>query len=414
VTDTQADCWTLATLDQLAHVGAGNPAPQDKKLFEDGKYPFIRTSDVGQIRFGEIGTAADLLNEQGAAKLRLVPKGTVLMPKSGASTFLNHRVLTTADAFVSSHLATITPKDGITDPRYLLYALSQVAAQDLLPENSYPSLNLNLIKTIKIPLPPLEEQQRIVAILDEAFEGLARARAHAEANLHNAKELVATSTDALCSEATDDWTVGKMGDFCTFEGGFAFKSGDAVKKSQVQLIRIGNLYQNILDLERKPVFYPDDFAESYSKFRLNAGDIILSLTGTVGKQDYGFAVAVPETDRALLLNQRVARIMPKNDEILSPNFLLRFLRSGSFLATLYNISRGTRQANLSTKDMAELPMAVPPMSKQLEIVESLDSIDASSVQLVAAYESSIVDLDRLRQSLLQKAFAGELSRAKAA
>ena len=120
MTIVQSGRWKLRTLDELANIGAGNPAPQDKKLFEGGKYPFIRTSDVGQIRFGEINDAADLLNEKGIARLRLVPKGTVLMPKSGASTFLNHRVITTADAFVSSHLATITPKDGIADPRFLL------------------------------------------------------------------------------------------------------------------------------------------------------------------------------------------------------------------------------------------------------------------------------------------------------
>ncbi|RFP89022.1 restriction endonuclease subunit S [Rhodobacteraceae bacterium 63075] len=312
----------------------------------------------------------------------------------------------------ASDCSTVLPKEEGLNVNYVhryLLAIQSFIFKELARGAAQPHVYPRDLAKLAIPIPPLEEQQRIVVALDEAFEGLARARAHAEANLQNARELVATSTDAFCSEATDDWKIGKMGDFCTFEGGFAFKSGDVVKQSQVQLIRIGNLYQNILDLERKPVFYPDDFAESYSKFRLKAGDIILSLTGTVGKQDYGFAVAVPETDRALLLNQRVARIMPKNVKTLSPNFLLRFLRSGSFLATLYNISRGTRQANLSTRDMAELPMAVPPMSKQLEIVESLDSIDAGSVQLIAAYERSIVDLDELRQSLLQKAFAGELT-----
>ena len=111
------------------------------------------------------------------------------MPKSGASTFLNHRVITGVDGYVSSHLATIKAKDNVVDERYLLYVLTQVRAQDLLPENSYPSLKLSIIKNIRIPFPPLEEQQRIVVILDEAFEGLDRARAHAEANLLNIADL---------------------------------------------------------------------------------------------------------------------------------------------------------------------------------------------------------------------------------
>lgn len=321
--------------------------------------------------------------------------------------------LTNSVGFGSSEFFVLRPREELV-AGYLYHFLNRQSFRDwakgrMTGAVGHKRVPKELVEALEIPLPPLEEQQRIVELLDEAFEELARARAHAEANLQNARELVATSTDALCSEVSEGWQHGTMGDFCKFEGGFAFKSVDTVKESQVQLIRIGNLYQNVLDLDRKPVFYPNEFADTYKKFRLNTGDIILSLTGTVGKQDYGFAVEVPDTNRALLLNQRVARIMPKDAEKLAPQFLLRFLRSASFLSMLYNISRGTRQANLSTRDMANLPMAVPPMSKQLEIVGSLDSIDASSVQLIAAYERSIVDVDDLRQSLLQKAFAGELT-----
>lgn len=181
--------WREIKLDNAAHVGAGNPAPQDKASFEGGTHPFFRTSDVGQVRFGEVLTSADLLNDLGAASRRLVPRGTILMPKSGASTFLNHRVITGVDGYVSSHLATVKAKNEVAIDRYLLYALTQVRAQDLLPENSYPSLKLSLIKNIRIPLPPVEEQQRIVSVLDKVFEDLKRARAHAEANLLNIVDL---------------------------------------------------------------------------------------------------------------------------------------------------------------------------------------------------------------------------------
>ena len=111
------------------------------------------------------------------------------MPKSGASTYLNHRVITGVDGYVSSHLATIQAKDGVVDERYLLYALTQVRAQDLLPENSYPSLKLSLIKDIRVPFPPLGEQRRIVAFLDRVFEDLDCARAHVEASLRDLDHL---------------------------------------------------------------------------------------------------------------------------------------------------------------------------------------------------------------------------------
>ncbi|WP_290600099.1 hypothetical protein [Anabaena sp. AL93] len=90
--------------------------------------------------------------------------------------------------------------------------------------------------------------------------------------------------------------------------GYAFKSTDAIESSNTQLIRMGNLYQNKLDLERKPIFYPDSYAQKYSKYVLQEGDLIISLTGTSEKEDYGFIVKISKTNKKLLLNQRVARI----------------------------------------------------------------------------------------------------------
>ena len=379
MTDTQADCWTLATLDQLAHVGAGNPAPQDKKLFEGGKYPFIRTSDVGQIRFGEIGTAADLLNEQGAAKLRLVPKGTVLMPKSGASTFLNHRVVTTADAFVSSHLATITPKDGITDPRYLLYALSQVVAQDLLPENSYPSLNLNLIKTIKIPLPPLEEQQRIVAVLDEAFEGLARARAHAEANLQNARELFESLRFVMLSEQMEGWETHPLAD-C-----FRLKSGE-------------NLTAKKMVPGPFPVYGGNGIAGTHDACNLSGDNVIIGRVGALCGNARYIEHKIWLTDNAFkVVNYKFA-------------FDHRFLAYLLNFKNLRSLARQAAQPVISNSSLADLELTFPAsVELQAELANKLSDAETELEDIKKKYETKIQDLDDLRQSLLQKAFAGELT-----
>ena len=254
-------------LEDAAHVGAGNPAPQDKEMFKGGKHPFFRTSDVGQVRFGELSASVDLLNDLGIASLRPVPRGTILMPKSGASTFLNHRVITGVDGYVSSHLATITAKKNLTDKRYLLYALSRVRAQELLPENSYPSLNLSLIKNIRILLPPLDEQRRIVAVLDEAFEGLDRARANVEANLRDATELFSSFRHGLYDPDKNDLVAHRFGDVATLQRGY-----DLPKKQ-----RISGTY---------PIMSSSGAIDSHAEAKVCGPGVVTGRSGSIGTVHY--------------------------------------------------------------------------------------------------------------------------------
>jgi type I restriction enzyme S subunit len=138
---------------------------------------------------------------------------------------------------------------------------------------------------------------------------------------------------------------------------------------------MGNLYANQLDLDRSPLFYPDKFAEKYRRFVLREGDLIMSLTGTTGKEDYGFVVEIPKLSRTLLLNQRVARLDLISRD-LRKDFLFYFLLSRKFLDHLYPTAKGMKQANLSTNAMKNLFIVVPKISEQLEIVGCFRTLDA--------------------------------------
>ncbi len=146
--------WRTRRLGDVAQVSAGNSAPQDESLFKDGTYPFFRTADAGRVRFGDVYESADYLNKKGIEGLRRYPKGTILFPKSGASTFLNHRVMLGVEGCVASHLATIVADETQIEPRFLLYFLSTISAQDLVQDHAYPSLNLPTISGISIHAPP--------------------------------------------------------------------------------------------------------------------------------------------------------------------------------------------------------------------------------------------------------------------
>ena len=161
--------WPVARIGGIATIKAGNPAPQGNKYFNEGVFPFVRTSDVGKVHLSDNFTgAADLVNQKAVdeLRLRLFPTGTILFPKSGASTFLNHRVILGEPAYVSSHLAAIIPDAEKASAQFIYSLLCDIDARDITPDQAYPSLRLKAIGDLEIPLPPLETQRAIAAELD--------------------------------------------------------------------------------------------------------------------------------------------------------------------------------------------------------------------------------------------------------
>ena len=154
-------------LGDIAMSTSGNAAPQDKKLFVGGTHPFVRTGDVGRVHLDSCFThPEDYLNEEGIRKMKLFPKGSILFPKSGASTLLNHRVLLGEDSYVVSHLAVIIPNNTKVLSKYLYYATVKIDAGDLVDDRAYPSLKTSVLENVKINLPSIEKQQEIVLELD--------------------------------------------------------------------------------------------------------------------------------------------------------------------------------------------------------------------------------------------------------
>lgn len=159
----------IKNLDEIAEVRAGYPTPKNKDFFKDGIYDFIKTSDVGKIKIGSIKSSLTKLNKFGVNKFKPFKKGTILFPKSGMSTILNHRVIMEKEGYIASTLAGIKADENLIHDRYLFYFLMTVDTKKLIPESAYPGMNLSQIKKIKIPLPTLTEQQHIIAKLDVAF-----------------------------------------------------------------------------------------------------------------------------------------------------------------------------------------------------------------------------------------------------
>lgn len=198
----------------------------------------------------------------------------------------------------------------------------------------------------------------------------------------------------------EGWKHGFVKDLANTVMGYAFKSTDFVSDG-IPLLRMGNLYQNMLDLERNPVFLPKRYLSDFSRFIVRPGDLVMSMTGTMGKRDYGFTVQIPDSVPELLLNQRVMKFEPKKGACLE--YLLNLFRSEIFLNYLYSLPGGTKQANLSAKQAQVLPVLIPPKAEQKKIAKILSTWDKA----ITTTEQLITNSQQQKKALMQQLLTGQ-------
>lgn len=199
-------------------------------------------------------------------------------------------------------------------------------------------------------------------------------------------------------ENDGDWVVGIIDELTTTLAGNAFKSSDFVEGG-IQLMRMGNLYRGEIELERSPVFLPSSFIKSFPRFVINPLDLLMTMTGTIGKRDYGYTIQVPNNSPCLLLNQRVVKIIPNNN--CCRDFLLQLLKSETFLTILYSLPGGTKQVNLSVQQLKNIRISYPfKKSEQQKIASCLSSID----ELITVQGEKIESLKQHKKGLMQQLF----------
>jgi restriction endonuclease S subunit len=171
----------------------------------------------------------------------------------------------------------------------------------------------------------------------------------------------------------------RLGDFVNFQNGYAFKSGSYTKSGHY-LIRIKNVQQGYIEVNDECfVKIPSD--AKFKKFILKSGDIVVSLTGNVGR-----IARIKEVHLPAALNQRVASATPKNEKVLSSEYLYYLLRAPEFLEYAIKSGKGAAQQNISTADMEKFEVQIPSLEKQRAIVEKLDSALAEIELIVASTE----------------------------
>ena len=270
------------------------------------------------------------------------------------------------------------------------------------------------------PLPPtLAEQERIVSRIESLFAKLDEAKDKAQSvvdgfELRRAAVLHKAFTGELTAKwrkehgvSDDSWEEKKISDCCSPRAGYAFDSKKFIT-SGFQIIRMGNLYAGELDLSRNPVYYSENELDDSIKKRalINNGDILITLTGTKYKRDYGYAVRI-DNPNGLLVNQRILCLTPKTE--IKTNYLLYYLHSNMFRDVFFsNETGGVNQGNVSSKFVESISFMLPSLPEQQEIVRILDSVLQKEADAKEAAEHVLEKIDLLKKSILVRAFRGKL------
>lgn len=198
-----------------------------------------------------------------------------------------------------------------------------------------------------------------------------------------------------------NWQYKKLGEICEILNGFAFKSSNYVSDGGIRVIRIANVQDGYIS-DEAPQFYPIGEMQSLGKYLLYENDLLMSLTGNVGR------VALLSKDLLpAALNQRVACLRPSR--VINKKFLFHFLLNPLFVQDCIKAAKGVAQLNMSTEWLKEFPIPLPPLEEQERIVAELDRINA----VMEDCRQLLRTLDTLAQSLFYDSFGDPISNPKA-
>ncbi len=308
--------------------------------------------------------------------------------------------LTNGIGFGSSEFIVFRSK-GKLDSEYLFYFLSQDVFRDagakvMTGAVGHKRVPKEFIENLVIPLPPLPEQKRIVAILDEAFAGISKAVANAEKNLANARELFESYLNNVFTQKGDGWEKTALGDVCNFSQGIqvAMKLQIETKshEGQVRFLRIVDFTQGN-EMPR----YIENPGE---KYMVSDNDISLVRYGA----STGF---VCKGLRGAIANN-LFRVVPKENS-LANEYLYYFLRAPVFQGEIKKAMGGAAMPAISFGLVKGIEISIPSNSTQRYIVEKLDNLFGSVKHLETIYQHKVTVLAELKQSILKKAFTGEFT-----
>jgi len=306
--------------------------------------------------------------------------------------YLNKVFLPDFNGHCSTEIFPIECADNL-DRRFLFFWLTKSRTVQKIDVTStgtrMPRANIPTVLDFQIPVPPLPEQRRIVAILDEALAAIATATANAKKNLAHAQELFESELNRVFTQRGDGWVEKRLGDICILRNGRAYKKSELLEKGKYRVLRVGNFFTN------KNWFY-SDLELDVTKYCAE-GDLLYAWSASFGPRIWN--------DGKVIYHYHIWRVDP--NELVTKDFLYRWLAWDAEKIKAEH-GAGTTMIHVSKASMEARVLHLPPISEQKVIIDNFRKLEKETRRLESIYQQKLALLAELKQSLLHKAFSGEL------
>ncbi|EAH8035127.1 restriction endonuclease subunit S [Campylobacter jejuni] len=396
--------WEVKTLSEIGEIVTGSTPSKSNLDFYGKDYPFFKPSDFEQGYFLE--NAGDNLSKLGFGKARQLPPKTILVVCIGS---LGKVALTKVIGSCNQQINAIIPHKNIISEYIYYYCISSKFQSILFskaPQTTLAILNKTEFSKLEIIYPKdIKEQERIVGILDFAFSKIDENIKKAKENLANIDELMQSALQKAFNPLNDNtkenyqlpqsWEWKSLGDTSNYG------KTSQVKPSQLKgndwILELEDIEKESGVLLQKVLF--QDRQSKSNKIKFNKGDILF---GTL--RPYLKKVIIADDNGACS-----SEIMPfSTGNSITNHFIYYYLFANFLHDRISSLTYGARMPRLGTKDGKSLQIPLPPLQKQEQIAEHLDFVFEKAKALKELYTKELKDYEELKQSLLDKAFKGEL------
>lgn len=369
--------WVRKTVDEVCQFRGGGTPSRSVERYWRGEIPWVSPKDM---KFDVVSDSIDHISQEAMDRsaTSLIPKGSVLVVvRSGILARTVPIAIAGRDLTINQDLKALCP-DRSVDSRFLYHLLGSRMAELLSMVSRSATVHrlaTEQIRGLQFALPPLSEQRRIVALLDEAFAGLAIAKANAERNLLNARALFESHLQSVFAQREKEWFKTTVGEQLTLQRGFDITKG---------LQRDGIV----------PVVSSGGIKSFHDKAMAEGPGVVIGRKGTLGKVFYIESDYWPH-DTTLWV---------KDFKFNEPRFVYYFLLG----LDVKRLDSGSANPALNRNQVHPISLHWPPVARQKAIVRTLDALQEGVQQLSSIYERKLLSLDTLKNSLLQRAFSGGL------